>query len=162
MLTVLLPRAVELLNAKKTRKRGSSALKEYGEHPDGGPVRLMEGPYGVYIKWDKVNAGLPEGLEQDKVTLEKAVEIVNLKAEEKGIKRTKKKKAAPKKKATKKKTTTKKAAAKKTTTKKAATKKTTAKKTTTKKAATKKTTTQKKTPSKPAVKKRKKKTEDES
>ena len=177
VLTVLLSRAVELLNAKKTRKRGSSALKEYGEHPDGGLVRLMEGPYGVYIKWDKVNAGLPEGLEQDKVTLEKAVEIVNLKAEEKGIKRTKKKKAAPKKKATKKKTATKKATTKKTATKKTAAKKTTAKKTTAKKttakkattkkaapkkAAAKKTTAKKKTATKPAVTKRKKKTDDES
>ncbi len=51
ILTIELERALELLKDKKPRRRQSEPLKELGEHPDGGNVAVMEGPFGQYIKW---------------------------------------------------------------------------------------------------------------
>jgi DNA topoisomerase-1 len=47
-----------------------------GEHPEGGAVNLMDGRYGPYIKWEKVNATLPKGTDQAALTLEAALELV--------------------------------------------------------------------------------------
>ncbi len=111
-------------------RRGQSVLKELGEHPDGGEIKVFEGRYGPYIKHGKVNASLPKGTEVESLTLEQAIELIAKKATAK----------KPAKKAATKKAATKKAATKKAATKKAATKKTATKKTATKKAATKKDT----------------------
>ena len=95
-------RAVELLAEKRANPgRGRSAaakpLKELGDHPDeGGPVNVMDGRYGPYVKWAKVNATLPKGVEPADVTMEMAVALIAEKAAKKGKTR---KKAAPKKKA---------------------------------------------------------------
>ncbi|WP_417210811.1 type I DNA topoisomerase [Antarctobacter sp.] len=115
-------RAVELLAEKRAnpgRGRGSAAkaLRELGEHPDGGALSVFEGRYGPYVKWEKVNATLPKDVDPKDITLEAAVALVNEKASKGG-----KKKAAPKKAAAKK-TTAKKAPAKKPAAKKAAPKK---------------------------------------
>ncbi|MGH1444623.1 MAG: type I DNA topoisomerase [Cognatishimia sp.] len=112
--------AVELLADKRAnpgRGRGAAAkaLRELGDHPDGGAMSIMEGRYGAYVKWDKVNATIPKEIEHADLTVEKAIELVNEKAAAKGVKKKKapaKKKAAPKKKAAAKKTTAKKTAAK--------------------------------------------------
>lgn len=77
----------------------------------------MEGRYGPYVKWEKVNATLPKDLAPEDVTLERALELIAEKAAKGG-----KKKAAAKKPAAKK-PATKKAAAKKAPAKKAAAKK---------------------------------------
>lgn len=91
-------------------RKAATALKELGEHPDGGKIAVMDGRYGPYVKWEKINATLPNGTDPQSVTLEQGIELVNAKAATKG-----KKKAAPKKKpAAKKKTAAKKPAAKKT------------------------------------------------
>ena len=95
-------------------------MKELGEHPsEGGAVNVMEGRYGPYVKWEKINATLPKDVEPESVTLEMAVELVDAKAATKG----KRKKPAAKKKAPAKKAAPKKPAAKKATPKKAAAKK---------------------------------------
>ncbi|WP_417253898.1 type I DNA topoisomerase [Celeribacter sp.] len=116
-------RAVELITEKRNNPgRGRSAaakpLKELGEHPDsGGPVNVMEGRYGPYVKWEKVNATLPKDIKPEDLTMEQAVELIAEKAAKGGKKKAPaKKKAAPKKKpAAKKAPAKKKAAAKKTT-----------------------------------------------
>ncbi|MEP3475048.1 MAG: type I DNA topoisomerase [Hyphomicrobiales bacterium] len=131
--TIGLNHAVTLLaeKAKSGGRRGAQALKELGEHPElGGPVNVMSGRYGPYIKHGKINATLPKDKEPETITMEEAVALIAAKSNAKP----KAKKAAPKKKA---------AAKKKTTTKKAAPKKTAAKKTTAKKAAPKKAATKK-------------------
>jgi DNA topoisomerase-1 len=95
-------RAVEVL-AQKAASRGAGRgggaaakpLKELGEHPDGGPVNVLDGRYGPYVKWQKVNATLPKGTEPADVTMDMAVALIAEKAAKKGGKR----KAAPKKKA---------------------------------------------------------------
>ncbi|MCJ7873032.1 type I DNA topoisomerase [Phaeobacter sp. J2-8] len=114
--------AVELLAHKRAnpgRGRGGTVakpLRELGDHPDGGPVNVMEGRYGPYVKWEKVNATLPKDTEPADVTMEMAVKLI----EEKASKGGKKKKAAPKKAAAKKPAAKKKAPAKKTAAKKPA------------------------------------------
>ena len=90
-----------------------------GEHPDlGGEVNIMEGKYGPYVKWEKVNATIPKEVEPADLTMERAVELI----EEKLAKSPAKRKAATKKPAVKK-TAAKKAPAKKTAAKKAPAKK---------------------------------------
>jgi len=117
-------RAVELLAEKRANPgRGRSAaakpLKELGEHPEsGGAINVMEGRYGPYVKWEKVNATIPKDVEAADVTIEQAVEWIAEKAAKGG-----KKKAAPKKKAAAKKPAAKKPAAKKAAPKKTALKK---------------------------------------
>ncbi len=82
--TIGMNRAVEVLAQKAARgSRGSAApapLKELGEHPDGGPVQLMAGRYGPYVKWDKVNATLPKDIEPEALTLTEALELISAKA----------------------------------------------------------------------------------
>ncbi|MDV7271727.1 type I DNA topoisomerase [Thioclava sp. A2] len=106
--TIGMNRAVEVLAQKAAKgARGSTAkaLKELGEHPDGGPIAVMEGRYGPYVKWAKVNATLPKDSDPETITLEEALELIAAKASKGGKKTTKKaapKKAAPKKAAAKK------------------------------------------------------------
>ncbi|WP_146344437.1 type I DNA topoisomerase [Falsiphaeobacter marinintestinus] len=93
-------RAVEIIAAKPKRGKAAAAtpLRELGEHPDeGGPVNVMKGKYGPYVKWGKINATLPDTIEVDSVTLDQAVELITEKAGKSGAKR--KKPAARKKKA---------------------------------------------------------------
>ncbi|WP_299611461.1 type I DNA topoisomerase [uncultured Tateyamaria sp.] len=104
--TVGMNRAVQLL-AEKVASRGgrgvaAKPLHELGEHPDeGGPVNVMKGKYGPYVKWGKVNATIPKGTEPENVTMDMAVQLIAEKAPAK--KKATRKKAAPKKAAAKKK-----------------------------------------------------------
>ncbi|WP_417719773.1 type I DNA topoisomerase [Salipiger sp.] len=121
-------RAVELLAEKRANPGGrgraaAKALREMGDHPDGGKISVMDGRYGPYVKWEKVNATLPKDTEPADLTMEQALALIAEKATKGG-----KKKAAPKKAAAKK-PASKKPAAKKPATKKTAAKKATAKKT---------------------------------
>ncbi|MFD2173346.1 type I DNA topoisomerase [Rhodobacter lacus] len=130
--TIGMNRAVEVLAQKLARgpgRGGASAqpLKELGEHPDGGPVQVMPGRYGPYVKWGKVNATLPKDLDPETVTLEAALPLLEAKAT-KGGKKAAPKKAAAKKAPAKAASAEKKPAAKKAAPKKAAPKKAPAKK----------------------------------
>ena len=86
VLTVTLERALELLaQPKRGRggKRGGAKkpLRELGVHPeDGSAINIYEGPYGIYVNHQKVNAGLPEGETIEGITLEKALELLAAKA----------------------------------------------------------------------------------
>jgi DNA topoisomerase-1 len=59
----------------------------------------MDGRYGPYVKWEKVNATLPKGTEPQDVTLDMAVQLIAEKAAKsgKGKKAPARKKAAAKK-----------------------------------------------------------------
>ena len=116
MFEVGMNHAVELLADKRANpgRRGGAAakpLRELGEHPDGGALNIMEGRYGPYVKWEKVNATIPNDQDPQAITLEEAIALVEAKA---GAKKKKPKKAAAKKKPTKKAAAKKKPAAKKT------------------------------------------------
>ncbi len=122
--TVGMNYAVQLL-AEKVASRGNrggaaKTLKSLGDHPDeGGPIDIMEGKYGPYVKWEKVNATLPKDSDAEALTIQQAVDLITEKQAKKGTKR----KAPAKKKAAPKKAPAKKPAAKKTAVKKPAAKK---------------------------------------
>ncbi len=90
-------RAVQLIDEKAaSRGRGRAAaktLKELGEHPErGGMVSIMDGKYGPYVKWEKVNATIPKGTDPDSVTMEMAGELIEEREAKSGKKRKAKKK----------------------------------------------------------------------
>ena len=90
-------RAVDALAEKAAKgggRRGAQqALKQLGEHPDGGPVTVKDGRYGPYVNHGKVNATLPKDKDPQSVTLEEALELIAAKAGSKGkAKKTAKKK----------------------------------------------------------------------
>jgi len=83
--TVGMNRAVELIAAKAAGRagRGTAAapIKSLGEHPtEGGPVDVMPGRYGPYVKWGKVNATIPKETEPEAVTMDLAVQWIAEKA----------------------------------------------------------------------------------
>jgi DNA topoisomerase I len=76
-------RAVDLLAQKKSRgsRARPGALKDLGPHPDGGgPIQIMSGRYGPYVKFGKVNATLPKDRTPEEVTLDEAVALIAAKA----------------------------------------------------------------------------------
>ena len=110
--TVGMNRAVQLLAEKLASRGGRGAaakpLHELGEHPEeGGPVSVMKGKYGPYVKWGKVNATIPKGTEPENVTMDMAVQLIAEKAPAR--KKPAKKKTGAKKKAVAKKPATRKA-----------------------------------------------------
>lgn len=96
--TIGMNRAMEEL-AKKAARGGARTgavakpLKELGEHPtEGGAVNVMDGRYGPYIKFGKINATLPKGVEPADVTMEQAVALIAEKSNKGGKKKTTRKK----------------------------------------------------------------------
>lgn len=101
VLSVGLNRAVTVLAEKQSkgpggRGRTAAALKEMGEHPDGGAITVRDGKYGPYINWAKVNATLPKGKDPQSVTIEEALLLIAEKAGKSGTKKTAAKKAPAK------------------------------------------------------------------
>ncbi|MES0383697.1 MAG: type I DNA topoisomerase [Hyphomicrobium sp.] len=98
--TVGLNRAVALIAEKaaggksRFQRAKPTVLKELGEHPDGGPIQVLSGRYGPYVKHASVNATIPNGKDPAAITVEEAVELIAARAA-KGSKK-------PAKKATKK------------------------------------------------------------
>ncbi|HMB13904.1 MAG TPA: topoisomerase C-terminal repeat-containing protein, partial [Roseovarius sp.] len=103
-------RSVELLAEKRANPggRGRAAakpLRDLGEHPgEGGPIHIMDGRFGPYVKWGKVNATLPKDVQPADVTPDMAVELIAEKSAKKGKPRKTAKKPAAKKPAARKKT----------------------------------------------------------
>jgi DNA topoisomerase-1 len=103
-------RAVSVLAEKAASKAGggrggtAAALKDLGDHPDGGgKITVRDGKYGPYVNYGKVNATLPKGKEPLAVTVEEALALIAEKAGKSGGGKTATaRKAAPKKPATKK------------------------------------------------------------
>ena len=78
-----------------------TALREVGEHPDGGKIEVFSGKYGPYFKWTDVNATIPKSKDPATVTLAEAVDIIAERVANSGSKPKKKAKAPAKKPAAK-------------------------------------------------------------
>ena len=131
--TVGMNHAVQLL-AEKVASRGlrgkaATPVRELGEHPQaGGPVNIYDGKYGPYVKWEKLNATIPDTITPEDLTLAQAVDLLDERAAKAGKAKPGAKKKTPAKKTAAKKTTAAKTpAAKKPAAKKAAPKKAAAK-----------------------------------
>ena len=107
-------RAVDMIAEKKAkgggRSRGGTVLKDLGKHPEtDSPIQIMDGRYGPYVKYEKINATIPKGTKPEEVSVDMALEYIAAKQAKSGKKKPAKKKAAAKKKpAAKKKTAAKK------------------------------------------------------
>ncbi|WP_166015993.1 MULTISPECIES: type I DNA topoisomerase [Chelativorans] len=88
--SVGLNRAVSLLAEKQAKTNGArakpAALKELGEHPDGGVITVRDGRFGPYVNVGKVNATLPKGKDPMSLTREEALELLAAKAGKTGKK----------------------------------------------------------------------------
>lgn len=77
VLDIELDRALELLATKtsggKGRSTGKAVIKELGEHPEGGAVQVLDGRYGPYVSWKKINVTVPKEIRPVDVTLEQAL-----------------------------------------------------------------------------------------
>ncbi|PYB70689.1 type I DNA topoisomerase [Rhizobium wuzhouense] len=81
VLSIGINRAVTVLAEKKANPGGRGrtaavALKELGEHPDGGAMTVRDGRFGPYVNWGKVNATLPKGKDPQSVSVEEALVLI--------------------------------------------------------------------------------------
>ncbi|KQW30853.1 DNA topoisomerase I [Rhizobium sp. Root274] len=81
VLSIGINRAVTVLAEKKANPGGRGrtaavALKELGEHPDGGAITVRDGRFGPYVNWGKVNATLPKGKDPQSVSVEEALVLI--------------------------------------------------------------------------------------
>lgn len=94
-------RAVTVIAERKAkgpaRGAGANVIKELGEHPDDQkPIKVLDGRFGPYVKYDKVNATIPKDENPEELTLERGLELIAARIAKGPAK--KRKKAAPKKK----------------------------------------------------------------
>jgi DNA topoisomerase I len=82
VLEIDLDRALELLagaaerkgrGGRTTRSSTKSILKALGEHPEGGPIQVLDGRYGPYVNYKKINVTLPKEIKPEEVTLAQAI-----------------------------------------------------------------------------------------
>jgi len=93
--TIGMNRAVELISDKalKTGRSKLTPLKELGDHPaKGGPVNVMDGKYGPYVKWEKINATIPKDIDPLNVDIGMALTLIEERIAKNGKKKTSKKK----------------------------------------------------------------------
>ena len=71
-----LNRALEILSMPKLARGGREVLKELGK-PKGSKdkIQVLNGPYGIYAKYGKVNISLPKDIDIEKLTEE---DVLNL------------------------------------------------------------------------------------
>jgi len=75
-------RAVSVLAEKVAKgpgRRGSTpvALKDLGEHPNGGGnVTVRDGKYGAYVNFGTVNATIPKGKDPAAITMDEALALI--------------------------------------------------------------------------------------
>ena len=76
LLSIELPRALELLNQPQAGKRRSSTSMALGIDPDGNAITLRSGTFGPYVSDGKVNCSVKQYEVDDGLTLERAVELL--------------------------------------------------------------------------------------
>ena len=79
-----LSRALEILSMPKLARGGRAILKDLGK-PNGSNenIQILNGPYGVYVKFGKVNASLPKDIDVVNLTIEDALKFLDEKLKDK-------------------------------------------------------------------------------
>ena len=77
---VIAEHAEKRANGGRGGRSTPAALKELGDHPDGGKITVRDGKYGPYVNWEKVNATLPKGKDPQSVTMEEAIALITERA----------------------------------------------------------------------------------
>lgn len=88
ILTIGANRAIDLIVAKETGggkprfgRAAAAPGRALGEHPTlGGPITVMAGKYGPYVKHGAINATLPKGKAAETFTIDEAVALIAAKA----------------------------------------------------------------------------------
>ena len=83
VLNIGLNRAVDLIASNPRKKTTAKVLGE----SEGKSVTVQSGRYGPYVQLGSIRATLPKDLEQDDVTLVRALELISAKAERAGKKK---------------------------------------------------------------------------
>lgn len=84
MFTISFERALEVLAEERKSRRGSTLLKEIGQHPKmKKAIGLYEGKYGPYFKVGTKNFGIPKETNVTALTLEEAIKIIDKKGDDK-------------------------------------------------------------------------------
>ena len=73
-----LKRALEVLSMPKLARGGRAVLKDLGK-PKGSKenIQILNGPYGVYAKYGKVNISLPKDIDLEKLTIDEVLNLLN-------------------------------------------------------------------------------------
>lgn len=73
-MTVTLERALEVIAVKEGKK---VALNNLGDHPQtGDPIEVLQGRYGPYIKYQKLNVTIPKDKAPESLTMEEALALI--------------------------------------------------------------------------------------
>ena len=81
VINITLKQAVEILSVeKRTRKKAAEPVREIGIHPENNqPINIFKGPYGPYIKYQKVNVAIPKESNIEEISLEQALDMISIK-----------------------------------------------------------------------------------
>ncbi len=73
-----LKRAIEVLAMPKLGRGGKAVLKDYGK-PKGYSenIQILNGPYGMYAKYGKLNISLPKETDLEKLSIDELLKLVN-------------------------------------------------------------------------------------
>ncbi|MDA1097887.1 MAG: type I DNA topoisomerase [Proteobacteria bacterium] len=91
-LTIGLNHAVAVIADGMTKdggRRGANTIRTLGDHPEGGDVKVLDGRFGPYVKYKKLNATLPKTFDPMHMSLEDGLALLRAKAEAAGQKRAK-------------------------------------------------------------------------
>ena len=75
-----LNRAIEILAMPKLARGGREILKDLGK-PEGSKdnIQVLNGPYGIYAKYGKVNISLPKEIDLEKLTIDEVLKLLDKK-----------------------------------------------------------------------------------
>ncbi len=88
-LTIGLNHAVTVIAesmAKGGGRRGANTIRTLGEHPDGGEIKILDGRFGPYVKYKKLNATVPKTSDPMAMSMDEALALLQAKAEKAGQK----------------------------------------------------------------------------
>src|SRR5690606_11412264 len=81
VLTVGLSRALELLSQAAAKRGGTAEAMATVQHPETGEtLQILNGRYGPYIKYGKLNVSLPKNMDPATLTPEQAAQLIKEKA----------------------------------------------------------------------------------